>query len=107
MAGQHLQAEGLSPQPAAVSPDVDQARAELRLAIDRARLHLEWAEIALALTQWRFEEYTRQNAAAPVTLDDPPARQVLSVLLVQPHPVSLPAAKGTPEGGIDAATDAR
>jgi hypothetical protein len=107
VAGQHIQEEGLSLQPAAAQTNLDHARSELRLAIDRARLHLEWAEIALALTQWRFEEYTRQNAAAPAIPDDLPPRQVLSVLLVQPRPVSLPAAQAAPDGGIDIATDAR
>jgi hypothetical protein len=107
VAGQHIQEEGLSLQPAAAQTNLHQVRAELRLAIDRARLHLEWAEIALALTQWRFEEYTRQNAAVPAIPVDLPARQVVSVLLVQPRSVSLPAAQAAPDGGIDAATDAR
>jgi hypothetical protein len=90
-----------------VEPNLDQVRAELRLAIDRARLHLEWADIALALTQWRFEEYTRQTAAAPAIPEELSARPVLSVLLVQPHPVNLPAAQAKPDNGIDVPTDAR
>jgi hypothetical protein len=71
-------------------PDLDQVREELRKAIDRARLHLEWVEIALVLTQWRFEETTRQ-LSVPRRVPGSIADRPLSVLWVYPPPPPAPA----------------
>ena len=106
MAGQHIQHEDPSSRPATVEPALDQVRVDLRLAIERARLHLEWVEIALALTQWRFEESTRRIEAGP-HLPGPAERHTLSVLVVQPHAAELPASHVPADRVIDVPNEAR
>ncbi len=106
VAGQHLQHEDPSSRPAAVEPDLDQVRVDLRLAIERARLHLEWVEIALALTQWRFEESTRRTEPE-VQRIELPERHTLSLLVVQPRTPELPAPAASVDGAIEVTSEAR
>jgi hypothetical protein len=111
VAGETIQGEELPPLQPTGEPDIDKVRTELHSAIDRARLHLEWVEIALILTQWRFEESTRQisqpTGTSPlVGLPD----HTLNVLLFHPHHhapadtarTSLPAAHAEHPSGSSA-----
>ena len=106
MASPHQQDEGLSPHPAPAETDLDRVRSELRLALDRARLHLEWAEIALILTHWRFEESTRR-VEPEILPPEHPDRRVLSLLVVQPSCLGLSAPQPATDSQIDAQHDAR
>jgi hypothetical protein len=89
-----------------VESDLDQVRTELRLALDRARLHLEWTEIALMLTQWRFEESTRP-IRPEILRPEVPDRHVLSVLVVQPPGPTMTAPQPAADSEIDAPRDQR
>ena len=106
VAGQHIQHEDPSSRPEAAEPDLEQVQVDLRLAIERARLHLEWVEIALALTQWRFEESTRRVEPEPHLLE-PAERHTLSVLVVQPRAADLPAPQVPADRVIDVPNEAR
>ena len=82
--------------------DIERVRAELQAAIDRARAHLEWAEIALIMSQRRMAESTKGSAGIdlPGALASGPDPTMTLALPIQSDSVG-PTAGSTPSLGAD------